>query len=63
MPLFSNYRMALQQAVKDQEANTLKSLSKDERYFPSAIDYMLPHYSFVRIWFFLLPCEPLLIIS
>lgn len=44
------------QDVKDQEMAKLLNqyapifkLSKDERYFPSSVDYMLPHYSFVSI--------------
>ncbi|EAL20509.1 hypothetical protein CNBE4290 [Cryptococcus deneoformans B-3501A] len=43
------------QDVKDQEMAKLLNqyapifkLSKDERYFPSSVDYMLPHYSFIE---------------
>ncbi|OXL07984.1 hypothetical protein C348_03851 [Cryptococcus neoformans Gb118] len=45
----------MSQDIKDQEMSKLLNqyapifkLSKDERYFPSSVDYMLPHYSFIE---------------
>lgn len=61
-PYFQTIVWLFRMLFRTKKANTLKPLSKDERYFPSTIDYMLPHYSFVSIWFFLSSCGLLLII-